>query len=162
MQKAKKTAEDPLLVFQEDNPRIFDPQLKQIVNLLAPRLKGIEQSADSVGFVTYQMYGVIRELITACITETPDLFDFASEVAVVGGIMINRRKVRNIMTYAYLFYLLHHIAYILFYILIDREETSSNHCPSRRGRKVTNQSICLRRPLVVDQICSLCLDLEKL
>ena len=31
-------------------------------------------------------------MITACITETPDLFDFASEVAVVGGIMINRRK----------------------------------------------------------------------
>ena len=63
--------------------------------LLATRLKGIEDSSDSIAFVTYQMYGVIRELITACITETPDLFDFASEVAVVGGIMINRRKVRT-------------------------------------------------------------------
>ncbi len=93
LQKTKKAAEDPLLVFEEDNPREFDPQLKEIVNLLAPRLKGIENSSDSIAFVTYQMYGVIRELITACITETPDLFDFASEVAVVGGIMINRRKV---------------------------------------------------------------------
>lgn len=92
LQKTKKTASDPLLVFEADNPREFDPQLKQIVNLLAPRLKGIEDSSDSIAFVTYQMYGVVRELITACITETPDLFDFASEVAVVGGIMINRRK----------------------------------------------------------------------
>jgi hypothetical protein len=38
------------------------------------------------------MYGIIRELVTACITQTPDLFDSASEVAVVGGIIINRRK----------------------------------------------------------------------
>lgn len=95
LQETKKTATDPLLVFGEDNPREFDPQLKDIVSLLAPRLGGIEESADSIAFVTYQMYGIIRELITACITETPDLFDFADEVAVVGGIMINRRKVRT-------------------------------------------------------------------
>lgn len=95
LQEKKKTASDPLLVFEADNPREYDPQLKDIVNLLAPRLEGIDESADSIGFVTYQMYGIIRELITACITETPDLFDFASEVAVVGGIMINRRKVRT-------------------------------------------------------------------
>ena len=95
LQEKKKTASDPLLVFEADNPREYDPQLKDIVNLLAPRLEGIDESADSIGFVAYQMYGIIRELITACITETPDLFDFASEVAVVGGIMINRRKVRT-------------------------------------------------------------------
>eukprot|EP00986_Skeletonema_menzelii_P015307 scaffold11486_cov134-Skeletonema_menzelii.AAC.5 len=92
LQKTKKTASDPLLVFGQDNPREFDPQLRDIVNLLAPRLDGIQESSDSIAFVTYQMYGVIRELITACITETPDLFDSASEVAVLGGIMINRRK----------------------------------------------------------------------
>lgn len=94
LQKMKKTAQDPLLVLEADNPREFDPQLKDIVGLLAPRLDGIDESADSIAFVTYQMYGIIRELITACITETPDLFDFATEVAVLGGIMINRRKVR--------------------------------------------------------------------
>mmetsp|Transcript_32964 Transcript_32964/g.79749 ORF Transcript_32964/g.79749 Transcript_32964/m.79749 type:complete len:405 (+) Transcript_32964:112-1326(+) len=92
LQKTKKAKADPLAVFESDNPREFDPQLKNIVNLLAPRLEGIDDSADSISFVTYQMYGIIRELITACITETPDLFDFASEVAVVGGVMINRRK----------------------------------------------------------------------
>jgi len=92
LQKQQKTKADQLEVFNVDNPREFDPQLKNIVSLLAPRLDGIEESADSVAFVTYQMYGIIRELITSCITETSDLFDFATEVAVVGGIMINRRK----------------------------------------------------------------------
>mmetsp|Transcript_12265 Transcript_12265/g.22089 ORF Transcript_12265/g.22089 Transcript_12265/m.22089 type:complete len:400 (+) Transcript_12265:184-1383(+) len=92
LQKNKKAAPDPLAVFEQDNPREYDPQLTNIVSLLAPRLEGIDESADSISFVTYQMYGIIRELITACITETPDLFDIATEVAVVGGVMINRRK----------------------------------------------------------------------
>lgn len=92
LQKKKKTAPDPLPVLEQENSREYDPQLKNIVSLLAPRLEGIEESADSISFVTYQMYGIIRELITACIEETPDLFDLATEVAVVGGVMINRRK----------------------------------------------------------------------
>ena len=75
-----------------ENEREYDPQLKNIVSLLAPRLNGIDESADSIAFVTYQMYGIIRELITSEITSTPELFDLANEVAVVGGIMINRRK----------------------------------------------------------------------
>lgn len=94
LQKRKKTAPDPLLVMNVDNPEQndYDPQLKNIVALLSTKLEGIEESRDSIAFVTYQMYGIIRELITACISETTDLFDFATEVAVVGGIMINRRK----------------------------------------------------------------------
>jgi len=96
LQSKKATPEDPLLVLEnvqkEDINTKFDPQLDQIVKLLAPRLKGIEDSSDSIAFVTYQMYGIIRELITACITQTPDLFENASEVAVLGGVIINRRK----------------------------------------------------------------------
>ena len=95
-QKQKKVAADPLAVFEQENSREFDPQLKQIVSVLAPRLGGIEDSSDSIGFVTYQMYGIIRELITACIVDTPDSFDFATEIAVVGGVMINRRKVGTV------------------------------------------------------------------
>ena len=60
-QKQKKVAADPLAVFEQENSREFDPQLKQIVSVLAPRLGGIEDSSDSIGFVTYQMYGIIRE-----------------------------------------------------------------------------------------------------
>ena len=96
LQAQKATPVDPLLVLEniqkEDIDTKFDPQLDQIVKLLAPRLKGIEDSSDSIAFVTYQMYGIIRELITACITQTPDIFENANEVAVVGGIIINRRK----------------------------------------------------------------------
>jgi len=99
LQKKKATPEDPLLVLdidavvQKENVDTYkDPQLEEIVNLLAPRLKGIDGSSNSIAFVTYQMYGIIRELITACVTQTPDLFDNASEIAVVGGIIVNRRK----------------------------------------------------------------------
>ena len=99
LQKKKKVAADPLVVLEQDNPSTYDPQLSDIVKLLAPRLNGIEQSADSISFVTYQMYGIIRELITACITENADVFDFATEVAVVGGVMINRRKVSHNLLY---------------------------------------------------------------
>jgi hypothetical protein len=96
LQSKNKTPNDPLLVYntlQPENIDIkFDPQLEQIVNLLAPRLKGIDESQNSISFVTYQMYGIIRELITACITQTDDLFDYTTEIAVVGGVIINRRK----------------------------------------------------------------------
>ena len=92
LQKQKKTAEDPLLVLDYENQREYDPELKNIIKLLAPRLKGIEQSADSIAFVTYQMYGIIRELITEEIVDTPEIFDLIQEIAVVGGVMINRRK----------------------------------------------------------------------
>lgn len=37
------------------------------------------------------MYGIIRELLYGIINQTPDLFDNANEVAIVGGVMINRR-----------------------------------------------------------------------
>ena len=96
LQSKKKTPDDPLLVYdnleRENLDTKFDPQLEQIVNLLAPRLKGIDDAQNSISFVTYQMYGIIRELITACITQTDDLFDYTTEIAVVGGVIINRRK----------------------------------------------------------------------
>jgi len=96
LQSKKATPTDPLLVMdtlqKENIDTKFDPQLEQIVQKLAPRLKGIDESKDSISFVTYQMYGIIRELITSIITQTDDVFDYATEVAVVGGIIINRRK----------------------------------------------------------------------
>jgi hypothetical protein len=93
--KKNPVASEPLLVLDIVKPEYtdkFDPQLDKIVQLLGPRLSGIENSEDSIAFVTYQMYGIIRELITACITQTSDTFDYASKIAVVGGVIINRRK----------------------------------------------------------------------
>lgn len=95
LQKKKASPVDPVTVLDllkdEDTAIDFDPQLKTIVDLLKPRLKGIEDSSDSIAFVTYQMYGIIRELMYGILDQTPDLFESCSEVAIVGGLMINRR-----------------------------------------------------------------------
>lgn len=92
LQKAKKVESDPLPVLSVDNEREYDPQLKGIVRRLAPRLEGIEESGDSIAFVTYQMYGIIKELIAIEVEENKDLFNCATEIAVLGGVMINRRR----------------------------------------------------------------------
>jgi len=96
LQKKKVVSEDPLTVLDtvrnEDLYADFDPQLQTILELLGPRLQGIEESSDSIAFVTYQMYGIIHKLMYEIMfQQTKDLFDNASEVAVVGGVMINRR-----------------------------------------------------------------------
>ena len=53
---------------------------------------GIEQAEEPITFVTYQMYTIVRDLLDNCIKETPDVWDWVDQVAIVGGIMINRRK----------------------------------------------------------------------
>lgn len=73
----------------DNNP--FDAELVTIIGLLKPRLKGVEQSAEPITFVTYQMYTIVRDLIDKEIRETPDVWDWVNEVAVVGGVMVNRR-----------------------------------------------------------------------
>ena len=83
LQKKKAAPADPVTVLDllkdEDTAIDFDPQLKTIVDLLKPRLEGIEESTDSIAFVTYQMYGIIRELLYGILDQTPDLFESCSE-----------------------------------------------------------------------------------
>ena len=67
------------LAKDEDADAVFDPQLKTIVDLLKPRIEGIESYTDSIAFVTYQMYGIIRELLYGILDQTPDLFQDCSE-----------------------------------------------------------------------------------
>jgi Ca2+-binding EF-hand superfamily protein len=69
----------------------FDPELEVIISLLKPRLKGVEQAPEPITFVTYQMYTIVRDLLDNCIKETPDVWDWVTEYAIVGGIMVNRR-----------------------------------------------------------------------
>jgi len=76
------------IVDTANNP--FDPELGTIIDLLTPRLEGIEESAEPITFVTYQMYTIVRDLLDNCIKETDDVWEWVTEVAVVGGIMINR------------------------------------------------------------------------
>ena len=36
------------------------------------------------------MYAIVRDKLDSCISNTADVWDYATEVAVIGGIMINR------------------------------------------------------------------------
>lgn len=74
----------------EDAPESFDPQLESIVKMLKPRLEGIEKAIDPITFVTYQLYAIIRDKICECVNQTPELWEYTNEIALVGGIMINR------------------------------------------------------------------------
>ena len=47
----------------------FDPELGSIINLLTPRLKGVELAPEPITFVTYQMYTIVRDLLDNCFTE---------------------------------------------------------------------------------------------
>ena len=69
----------------------FDPELGIIIDRLKPLIPGIEKAGDPITYVTYQMYTIVRDLLDDCIKETSDVWDWATEVAIVGGIMINRR-----------------------------------------------------------------------
>jgi len=89
-QKAAPAPNPVLQISDKADDDVFDPQLQQIVGLLKPKLDGIEDSASDIGFVTYQMYGIVRDLLEASIAQTPDVWDWANEVALIGGIIINR------------------------------------------------------------------------
>lgn len=89
-----KTATDskPVVKLGDDKDTdLFDPQLNTIVSLLEPRLGGIDKALDPISFVTYEMYAIVRDLVDDCIAQTPDVWGYANEVAIVGGIMVNRR-----------------------------------------------------------------------
>ena len=75
----------------EDRNLPFDPELGIIIDRLKPLIPGIEKAGDPITYVTYQMYTIVRDLLDDCIKETSDVWDWATEVAIVGGIMINRR-----------------------------------------------------------------------
>lgn len=75
----------------KDKDAPFDPELATIVKLLGSRMDGVESASDPIAFVTYQLYGIIKELVDSCITGTDDVWEYASEVAIVGGVMVNRR-----------------------------------------------------------------------
>ena len=60
-----------------------------IIEKLGPKLAGLSQQ-EKLTFVTYQMWGLVRDLLYSEVADVDDLWDWTSEVAIVGGIMINR------------------------------------------------------------------------
>jgi len=89
LQASRGSTKEVLAMPGEDEDP-FDPEIETIIKLLGPRLEGIEQAPDPIAFVTYQMYAIVRDKLDSCISNTADVWDYATEVAVIGGIMINR------------------------------------------------------------------------
>jgi len=69
---------------------LADLQFDYIKLKLASRLDGVEGSANDMAFVTYMMYNMVAEAMTAQISAVPGIWDDCSELAVLGGIQINR------------------------------------------------------------------------
>lgn len=89
-QRAAAAAAATVLSITDKDNDPFDPQLETIVELLTPRLQGIDAAPDPIAFVTYQMYAIVRDKLNSCIAGVDDVWDYASEVTVLGGVMINR------------------------------------------------------------------------
>ena len=45
---------------------------------------------DAQAFVAYQMYALVREFFVDEVLSSPGFWDFANELTVLGGIMVNR------------------------------------------------------------------------
>ena len=67
----------------------FDAQINFIKLKLAQRLDEVADAPDAYAFLTYQMYAIVREFFCDELLAAKP-FDFATEVTVLGGIMINR------------------------------------------------------------------------
>jgi hypothetical protein len=70
----------------------YDAQEKYIVDNMRPLLAGVEGSQDKMAYVAYQTYNIARDLMLDTLKSIPDIYDWCDELAVVGGIMINRNK----------------------------------------------------------------------
>jgi len=72
----------------------FDAQITFIKSKLKDRLAdgGVERSPNKMAYVTYMMYLIVREFFIDEILSAPGLWDDGEELAVLGGIMINRGK----------------------------------------------------------------------
>jgi hypothetical protein len=68
----------------------FDAQINFIKLKLQKRLEKVMDAPDAIAFVTYQMYSLVREFFIDELLTAPGFFDFAEEVTVLGGIMVNR------------------------------------------------------------------------
>merc|ERR1719238_2465262 len=68
----------------------FDAQINFIKLKLKRRLKKVMSAPDAQAFVSYQMYALVREFFINELLTAPGFWDFAGEVTVLGGIMVNR------------------------------------------------------------------------
>lgn len=74
---------------------LADLQFEYIKLKLAEKLDGVTSSANELAFVTYQMYQMVQEAMLQQISAVPGIWDDCSELAVLGGIQINRFEGRG-------------------------------------------------------------------
>jgi hypothetical protein len=78
-------------VFSGD--RAFDDEEEYIIEQLAKRLdtERIEDlGLDPIAVVTYEMYGIVKDLLAEAIAGNPAMATKCSEVALLGGVIINQ------------------------------------------------------------------------
>jgi len=68
----------------------FDAQINFIKAKLKQRLANYASAPDAITYVTYQMYSLVREFFIDEVLTAPGFWDYAEELTVLGGVMVNR------------------------------------------------------------------------
>jgi len=89
---AYKTLSKPGVNPPSDFGDMNDLQFDYIKMKLNPKLSGVKAAPNDMAFVTYQMYAMVKEAMLAQIAASPGIWDDCSELAVLGGVQINRYK----------------------------------------------------------------------
>ena len=87
---AFKTLSKPGATVPSSLNDLNDIEFDYIKMKLAPRLAGVSNSQNSLAYVTYQMYAMVKESILEQIAAVPGIWDDCAELAVIGGVQINR------------------------------------------------------------------------
>jgi len=74
------------------NNDAFVARILFIEEQLASRITGLNEAPDPVAYVTYAMYQLVREFFIDELLSAPGFWDYADEVTVLGGIMVNRGR----------------------------------------------------------------------
>jgi len=88
----KKAAGEAVVASAGASADFYDAQIKFIIKELGARLDGVEKAPDPIAFATYQMFALIREFFINQILTANGVYDEAKEIAVLGGIMVNRAE----------------------------------------------------------------------
>jgi hypothetical protein len=87
---AYKTLSKPGAAPPSDFGDMNDLQFDYIKMKLNPKLSGVKAAPNDMAFVTYQMYSMVKEAMLGQIAASPGIWDDCSELAVLGGVQINR------------------------------------------------------------------------
>lgn len=88
--KEKQDEQGTAYEVQDGVSDYFDAQINFIKLKLKARIEKVMDAPDAQAFVSYQMYALVREFFIDELLTAPGIWDYASEITVLGGIMINR------------------------------------------------------------------------